>query len=77
MLVDPHGQRSQRTTPFSAMGSARGDLPSEQGEREGDYESEPLALPGRVRGVGASEDQQFVLPHGPPQKIPATQAPMK
>ncbi|MCI0527921.1 MAG: DNA polymerase IV [Nitrospira sp.] len=60
--VGPHGQ-------------VRGDLLSEQGEREGDYESEPLALPGRVRGVGASEDQQFVLPHGPPQKMPATRAP--
>jgi phosphatidylglycerophosphatase A len=29
-------------------------------------ESEDLALPGRARGVGASEDQHLVLPHGPP-----------
>ncbi|MCI0529274.1 MAG: DUF1284 domain-containing protein [Nitrospira sp.] len=36
-------------------------------------ESEPLAMPGRARGVGASEDQQLVSPHGPPhQKIGCT-----
>ncbi len=29
-------------------------------------QSEDQALPVRARGVGASEDQQFVLPHGPP-----------
>ncbi len=34
---------------------------------KGSGPSEPLALPGRARGVGASEDQHLVLPHGPPQ----------
>ncbi|MCI0527246.1 MAG: tyrosine recombinase XerC, partial [Nitrospira sp.] len=32
-------------------------------------ESEQRALPARARGVGASEDQHLVLPHGPPQRI--------
>ena len=38
--------------------------------------SEDRALPVRARGVGASEDRPHVLPHGPPQIIAPTQAPV-
>ncbi len=36
------------------------------GDHPHEAESEPLALPGRARGVGASEDQRLVSLHGPP-----------
>ena len=38
------------------------------GDREDFGASEPLALPGRARGVGVSEDTPLVSPHGPLQR---------
>ena len=59
--VSPYGSRYP-----ASKASERGRL------HPASPESEDRAWPVRARGVGASEDLSYVLPHGPPQVIAAT-----
>ncbi len=56
-----------KKVPAASAKKDSGSVVGHVEEAPEEIESKPLALPGRALGVGASEDQHLVSPHGSPQ----------